>query len=489
MKEHTRACIAVVLGVTLGTAAVGPTHAQTFAGSWSTSTDKVGWFYDMTLTQTGANVTGNYTVTTAGDQQGTKGDIKGTVSGSTLKLTWNQETRKQGQVQANAFTGTAEFTLCADNNHFMGTYTATGGPALPSLTKDLLAGTWIGTKKGTAPGVQDKLATGFKTWLSSVGVTNASLAVMQKGCLVGQYGFGNRRTTTPVPVASLTKAITAMCIANLVDGGKLSYTDKVSDRLKSLFTGPGVTIADNKAKDITIANLLRHQSGFPGGVGNDPVVPPWAAGVTNTASADQTFAKAQLAKNLDRAPGTGTWAQSHYNNVNFALLGMIIAQVTGQSYEAFCRQAVLTPSRFHGYPVDQPRIGTGIPAMGAFGGWEITMEQYADFIDSHYRRMSAGADKFMSDSLTSNADSNGIAYGLGVVTGKSRASSTRNYWHFGNWPGGNPPAPPTTPQQFSSYFALWDNDLLAVAALDQNKTGVTSPSLDCAMLTAQGKAC
>jgi CubicO group peptidase (beta-lactamase class C family) len=466
---------------------VGPSHAQTFTGNWSTSTDKVGWLYDMTLTQTGANVTGSYTVTTAGDQQGTKGQITGTVNGRTLKLTWSQEYKKQGQIQANAFTGTAEFTLCADGNHFAGPYAATGGPATPLLTKDLLNGTWIGTKKGTAAGLQDKIANAFKSWLGSVGVANASLAVMQAGCLVGQYGFGNRRTTTVVPVASLTKAITAMCIANLVDAGKLSYIDKASTRLSNFFKS--ATIADTRANDITIANLLRHQSGFPGGAGNDPVVPPWAAGVTNIASADETFAKAQLAKPLDRAPGTGTYDDSHYNNVNYDLLGMVIKQVTGQSYEAYCRQAVLTPSRFHGYPVDQPRIGTGIPAMGAFGGWEITVEQYADFIDSHYRRMSAGADKFMSDSVASNAAASGIAYGLGVAVRRNSAGS-RNVWHFGNWPGGMPPAPPTTPQEFSSYFASWgDNNLLVVAALDKNKSDVRNPSLDCAMLTAQGKSC
>src|ERR1700681_2910561 len=103
-----RAAIALLLGITLGSAAVQPTQAQgTFSGSWNTSTDKVGWFYDMTLTQSGSNVTGKYTVTTAGEQKDTTGQITGTVSGSTLKFTWTQDSRnKGGTVVPNVFSGT-----------------------------------------------------------------------------------------------------------------------------------------------------------------------------------------------------------------------------------------------------------------------------------------------------------------------------------------------------------------------------------------------
>jgi hypothetical protein len=73
MKVLTRACIAVLLGITLGAVSIRQTHAQgTFTGSWSTSTANPGWFYDLTMSQTGAKVTGSYTVTTADEQQGTK---------------------------------------------------------------------------------------------------------------------------------------------------------------------------------------------------------------------------------------------------------------------------------------------------------------------------------------------------------------------------------------------------------------------------------
>jgi CubicO group peptidase (beta-lactamase class C family) len=304
----------------------------------------------------------------------------------------------------------------------------------------------------------------FRKWLTTNSITNASLVVMQNGQLIGQFGFGNRKSSTVVPIASLTKAITAMCIANLVDGGKLNYSDKVSDRLSSFFKS--ATIADARANNITIEHLLRHTSGLS----FDPVVPPWAAGITNTASADETFAKAALAQNLDRVPGTGT---NKYNNVNYALLGMIVNQVTGQTYEAYCKQSVLTPHRF-----SDVHIGAGIPAMGAFGGWEMSAEQYADFIYSHYSKMSAGADAFMKASFTAQ-------YGLGVVL--KSTSKGRNIWHFGNWPGGKAPFPPTTPSEFSSYFAFWDNELVVVALYDKAINNNQQAALDNALVKAAGK--
>ena len=323
----------------------------------------------------------------------------------------------------------------------------------------------LGLKCEQKPSLQGTLASAFRTWLSTNGIANASLAVIHHGQLIGQFGFGNRTSATVVPIASLTKAITAMCIANLVDAGRLQYTDRVSDRLSAFFRS--ITLPATDANNITIEHLLRHTSGLS----FDPVVPPWASGITNTASADEQFAKAALARTLNRVPGTGT---SSYNNVNYALLGMIIRQVTGQSYETFCTQSVLTPHRF-----SNVRIGAGIPAMGAFGGWEMSAEQYADFIFTHYSKMSAGAETFMNNSLTAG-------YGLGVTL-KRNSKGGRNIWHFGNWPGGGTPSPPTTPSQFGSYFAFWDNELVVVALYDRQTNNAQQSALDSAMVKAAGK--
>lgn len=309
------------------------------------------------------------------------------------------------------------------------------------------------------PTLQDSIAAAFRSWLSTNGITNASLVVVQNGQTIGRFGFGSRTASTVVPIASLSKAITALCIANLVDAGRLRYTDKVSDRLSTFFKSIKLPATD--ANNMTIEHLLRHVSG----ISSDPVVPPWPSGITNTIAADEQFAKAALAKTFNRVPGTGAQA---YNNVNYALLGMIIKEVTGQSYETFCRQSVLAPNR-----LSAVRIGSGTQGLGAFGGWEMSAEQYADFIYTHYRKLSAGAEAFMNNSYT-------IGYGLGVALKKS-AKGGRNIWHYGNWPGGGG----VTPNQFSSLFAFWDNELLVVATMDK-ATGAHAAA-DEAMAKAAGK--
>jgi CubicO group peptidase (beta-lactamase class C family) len=319
--------------------------------------------------------------------------------------------------------------------------------------------------------VAPKIGNAFSAWLKANSITNACLAVVQDGGagLTG-FGYGNRNSKTVVPFASLTKAITAMGIANLVDAGKLSYTDKASTRLSSFFKT--ITIADPRANDITIEHLLRHTSGLS----FDSTQSAWPAGVTNTASADEGFARATLAasasggtpnplsgKSLDRVPGTGA---NNYNNVNYALLGMIIKQVTGQTYEAYCTQTVLNPHNFSA-------VSIAIPAMGAFGGWQMSVEQYADFIYMHYKKMSAGADAFMNASFAAG-------YGLGV--GLKKTAKGRNIWHFGNWS-----STITTPSAFGSYFALWDNELLVVAAYDRSINTTQQGALDAALSKAAGK--
>jgi uncharacterized protein YkwD len=126
-----------------------PAFAQNFTGTWETRTDK-NWTYEVILNTNGTAVTGNYTVTTAGEQVGTHGLINGTVNGKVLQFTWSQDHRKGGVIEPNTFHGSAQYTLSADGNSFAGTYQATPHAL---LTPDLLRGTWSGIRKVAGGGV------------------------------------------------------------------------------------------------------------------------------------------------------------------------------------------------------------------------------------------------------------------------------------------------------------------------------------------------
>jgi len=121
----------------------GQASSQGFTGSWNTRTDK-NWYYDMTLNTNGRAVTGTYTVTTAGEQRGTHGQISGTVNGNALHFNWTQDYKKGGVIEPKTFSGTGDFTLSADGNSFTGTYKANPHPL---LTPNLLTGTWSATRQ------------------------------------------------------------------------------------------------------------------------------------------------------------------------------------------------------------------------------------------------------------------------------------------------------------------------------------------------------
>jgi CubicO group peptidase (beta-lactamase class C family) len=250
----------------------------------------------------------------------------------------------------------------------------------------------------------------------------------------------------PVPLASLSKAITGLCIAKLVDAGTLSYTDTLSTRLKDYLAANKPL--DPTAGNITIAELLRHTSGLV----YDPVQGYNSSAIPNTADADVKFAKLQFARNV----GPKIYA---YNDVNYALLGMIINVVTpDHSYETYCKKVLFTDPLFGGrYAI--PRIPKGTLVLGAFGGWEMSTVQYSIFISTNFRKLSPKAEQFMRESETfRGADGKLANYGLGVGV-FATTNGKRRIQHFGDWRGGS-----TTPSAFSTYFALYDTGQLVVVA-------------------------
>jgi CubicO group peptidase (beta-lactamase class C family) len=308
------------------------------------------------------------------------------------------------------------------------------------------------------------MSAAFQKWIRSVGVQNATIADEMNSA-----GFGNRQANTAYPIASLSKAITASCVAALVEHGQLSYNDTLDKRLSSFLGAallptpplagqPGapatVLPADPRAKAITIEQLLRHMSGITA----DPTQPPWAAGIKNETGAAQAFVKAALAVNL----GMEVAAAYHYNNINYAILGMMIEQASGGDYEHVCKRAVLTPPARPGtwdgaqnMERQWADVRIGVPGLRAFGGWQISAMQYAIFISRNYRKLTPGRQAFMNASY-------GAGYGLGVLLKKT--SSGTYIWHVGNW---EPGQPDVTPNQFSSYFGLFENGDLIVVLLDK----------------------
>ncbi|WP_306146080.1 serine hydrolase [Roseibium sp. MMSF_3412] len=152
--------------------------------------------------------------------------------------------------------------------------------------------------------------------------------LLSKGYRLGDARTG--RLMTPdddvVPLASVTKVFTALAILRLARESRLALNDRVSEHLSGLKL-------DQQFGDMRIIHLLSHTAGLE----------------------DRYWG--YLADHGDRLDMTGLDRISailpaqvrppedviSYSNASFVLLGAIVARVSGQPFEAYLREAVLTP--------------------------------------------------------------------------------------------------------------------------------------------------
>ncbi len=179
-------------------------------------------------------------------------------------------------------------------------------------------------------------------------IHGASVAISHEGKLIYAKGFGYsnyelNETVEPkhlFRIASVSKLITAIAIMKLHEDKVLSIEDPVFGEngiLNDSIYQPG----DKKYFDITVHHLLVHTAGWSGRRG-DPVFMPLT--VANTMNVDppvdaKDVIQYALMKPLDYEPGK----KYSYSNLGFIILGQIVEEVTGLSYEDYVRFEILEP--------------------------------------------------------------------------------------------------------------------------------------------------
>ena len=126
-------------------------------------------------------------------------------------------------------------------------------------------------------------------------------------------------------LASMGKMFTAIAIAQLVEGGALSYEDSLSTFL------PDFPDADS-AKKIKIKHLLSHTSGLPMGDARPRNSTP--------RTVDDFLAAISERPRLQFEPGTGY----QYSNMGFLVLGKVIEKASGRSYYEYVGTRILEPA-------------------------------------------------------------------------------------------------------------------------------------------------
>jgi CubicO group peptidase (beta-lactamase class C family) len=100
----------------------------------------------------------------------------------------------------------------------------------------------------------------IKEWMLQHHVKAASLAVLFNGQIVGAYSHGGMDANVPTRVASLSKAITGVCIARLIDEGRLSFSSSMGKIFANAL--PKFQPVDASFQSITIEQILIHRGGL-----------------------------------------------------------------------------------------------------------------------------------------------------------------------------------------------------------------------------------
>jgi CubicO group peptidase (beta-lactamase class C family) len=178
------------------------------------------------------------------------------------------------------------------------------------------------------------------------------------------YGLADRDKNllntpqTKYRLGSITKQFTAMAILMLQAQDKLNVQDPICGYISDCPT---------TWQDITIHHLLTHTSGIP----NFTDFRDYQATKATPSPPEQTIARFKD-KPLDFLPGEG-WS---YSNSGYIVLGYIIEQASGQSYEMFLQQSIFDPLEMKntGYDHNDGSLATGY--TGTSGRW-----RKAEYID------------------------------------------------------------------------------------------------------------
>jgi len=225
------------------------------------------------------------------------------------------------------------------------------------------------------------------------GATGFATGIVLQGELVYERAFGvlARGSTAAVSgdsvfrVASLSKSFTALAVMQLRDAGKLSLDVPIVNYLPELNQLRGLT---QDAAPITARLLLTHSAGLPW---DDT----WGA-VSFGFSESDLDELLSAGVSLVREPGSAF----EYSNLGFALLGRLVARVSGVSFEDYVTGHILRPLgmtstawRAGAVPVEgmavaywgdheplteAPRVGDGVfePA----GGLYTSLHDYARYL-------------------------------------------------------------------------------------------------------------
>jgi CubicO group peptidase (beta-lactamase class C family) len=133
---------------------------------------------------------------------------------------------------------------------------------------------------------------------------------------------------TPFILGSLSKSFTALAIMQLVESGHIQLSSKVCKYI------PWFTLAEDSSQYITVRQLLNHTSGI-----SVTTSEKFAASSDISDDALEHRVRALRTEHLDRPVGS----EFEYSGTNYAILGLIVQLVSGQTYENYLQEHIFNP--------------------------------------------------------------------------------------------------------------------------------------------------
>ena len=295
----------------------------------------------------------------------------------------------------------------------------------------------------------------FTAWLDGQiayrGLPGVVVGVVAGDDLVWAAGFGfadvaARRPMTPQTkfrMASHSKLFTAIAIMQLREEGKLRLDDPVSKHLSWFRVEP----AAPDDPPITIEHLLTHSSGLPREAGAH-----WTT---------LEFPTDDEVRNLlpDRQSAFSPEVRWKYSNLAYTLAGMIVEQVSGQTWSDYVQQHIFDPLGMRDSSVDREVEGLAVGygrrmpdgsrdvmpfvdarAMGPATGITSTVEDMARFVSAQFRTGTREGHRILSTSSLREMHrvrrlENDWSRGSGVGFAVTREKDKVYVGHGGGYPG------------------------------------------------------
>ncbi len=186
----------------------------------------------------------------------------------------------------------------------------------------------------------DDITSGFESLMNVYGIPGAQVAITRFNKIIYLESFGTAdlenskevADNSVFRIASISKPITLTAISKLVAEGALHLDDFVFGEGSLLGTQYGDLPYDNLEESITLDHLIEHMGGFT----DDPIDIMFD---DNSLTQSDLISKVLDERSLTHVPGT----QYVYSNFGYSLLGRIIEEASGMTYEDYIKEAILAP--------------------------------------------------------------------------------------------------------------------------------------------------